>query len=61
MIVVKLVIGILLIIIGFSLINYYNSLRKRKKEGGLSFKLQTAGIGAIIIGLGIILTAFIRY
>ncbi len=58
--VVKLIIGILLIIIGFGLINYYYRLKQNKKEGGLSFKLRTAGIGVIIIGIGIIITSLMR-
>ncbi|WP_396187172.1 hypothetical protein [Flavobacterium sp.] len=47
------VIGALCIFIGIWLIFFYNDLAKEKR-GGFSFKLRTAGIGLIIIGIGLI-------
>lgn len=55
---INIVIGILSIILGISLIVYYQNLKRENKTGGLSFKLQTAGIGAIIIGIGLIIREF---
>ena len=49
------IIGIISILIGFYLIDYYNKLVKEKKTGGFSFKLRTAGIGLIIIGFGLLI------
>lgn len=46
--------GIVSIILGFFLIDYYHKLVKTKETGGFSFKLRTAGIGLIIIGIGLI-------
>lgn len=51
------VLGIVSIILGFFLIDYYNKLVKTKETGGFSFKLRTAGIGLIIIGIGLIVRA----
>lgn len=50
----NIILGIALIIIGVFLISFYQNLKREKKEGGLSFKIQTAGIGCIIIGVGLI-------
>lgn len=47
--------AILLIILGVGLIVYYQKLKKENKVGGLSFKLQSVGIGALIIGIGLII------
>ena len=50
----NLIIGALLIVLGVLFIMYYNSLVKEKKQGALSFKIRTAGIGLIMIGLSLI-------
>lgn len=55
---INLLIGILLIILGIFLIKFYQDLKKGNKAGGLSFKIQTAGIGCIIIGIGLIIREF---
>lgn len=52
---INIVIGLLCIILGILLIGFYRNLVKQKKQGGLSFKIQTAGIGLIIIGIGLII------
>lgn len=52
---IYLILGVLLIVLGIALISYYNSLVKEKKQGGLSFKIRTAGICLIIIGIGLII------
>lgn len=49
-----IVLGIISIVLGVFLINYYENLLKKKKTGGFSFKLRTSGIGLIIIGIGLI-------
>ena len=54
---IYIILGILIIVIGIFLINYYQKIKKENKTGGLSFKLQTAGIGCIIIGIGLIVKA----
>ena len=50
-----LILGICLIVSGVFLINYFRKLKKENKTGGLSFKLQTAGIGLVIIGIALII------
>ena len=52
---INILIGISLISVGVLLIIYYHKLKSQNKTGGLSFKIQTTGIGAIIIGIGLIL------
>ncbi|MCG2432124.1 hypothetical protein [Aequorivita xiaoshiensis] len=52
---INILIGILSIFAGIMLIKYYQKLKSENKTGGLSFKIQTGGIGAIIIGIGLIL------
>lgn len=52
---INIIIGVLSIILGIYLIVFYQKLKKEKKTGGLSFKLQTAGIGAIMIGISLII------
>lgn len=52
---INLLIGLLLIILGTFLIKFYQDLKRENKTGGLSFKLQTAGIGCIIIGIGLVI------
>lgn len=52
---IYILIGILSIFVGILLIIYYRKLKSENKTGGLSFKIQTGGIGAIIIGIGLIL------
>ena len=47
-------IGLLIIVLGVLLIKFYYDLKPNEK-GGLTFKLQTAGIGCLIIGIGLIL------
>ena len=44
------------IISGIALIYFYEV--KIKNKGGLDYKLRTAGIGLIIIGIGLILREF---
>ncbi len=48
----KIVLGIILIILGFFVIKYYEELNNK---GGLSFKIRTGGIGLIITGIVLIL------
>ncbi|SFZ95284.1 hypothetical protein SAMN05428642_1233 [Flaviramulus basaltis] len=55
---IDIIIGILLIILGIFLIKIYRDLKKENKTGGLSFKLQTGGIGCIMIGIALIIRAF---
>lgn len=55
----EFILAIILIYLGVELFNYYQKLRKENKAGGLSFKLQTAGICLIIIGVGLIIKLFI--
>jgi hypothetical protein len=50
----NILIGTLLIILGIFLIKLYQNLKRKNKTGGLSFKLQTGGIGFIMIGIYII-------
>lgn len=54
----ELILAIIIIYLGIELINYYQKLKKEKKIGGFSFKLQTVGIGLIMIGTIIILRLF---
>ena len=51
---IDFVTGILLIVLGIWLINFYYHLVKQKKTSALSFKLRTAGIGLIMIGIALI-------
>ncbi|MFC4739701.1 hypothetical protein ACFO3U_06805 [Flavobacterium ponti] len=55
----EFILAIILIYFGILLINYYQRLKKENKIGGLSFKLQTAGIGFIIIGVTLIIRLFV--
>lgn len=48
-----IILGIACIIGGIWLILFYQNLEKNER-GGFSFKLRTAGIGMIIIGIGLI-------
>lgn len=52
------ILGVLSILIGIYLISYFENLKKSKKTGGFSFKLRTAGIGLIIIRIGLLVKAF---
>lgn len=52
--ILNITIGILLIVLGVSLIKYYLLLRKEKKHGGLSIHSVSAGIGFIMIGVYLI-------
>lgn len=52
--VINIALGLLSNILGVLLIKYYFSLIKIKKHGGLSIGLIGAGIGAIIIGISLI-------
>ena len=54
----EFILAVILIYFGFQLINYYQRLKKENKVGGLSFKLQTAGICFIIIGVGLLIRIF---
>ena len=49
----NIILGILLILLGILIIIYYEKYVKNK--GGLSFKIRIAGIGFIMIGIGLIL------
>jgi len=53
--ILNIIFGILLILLGFLIIWYYE---KSIKKEGLSFKIRTAGIGLVIIGIGLILREF---
>ncbi len=55
----EFILAIILICFGMLLINYFQRLKKENKVGGLSFKLQTAGIGLIIIGVTLIIKLFV--
>jgi uncharacterized membrane protein len=55
---INIIVGLLLITLGIFLIVFYRRLKTENKRGGLSFKLQTAGIGVLIIGLGLIIREF---
>lgn len=55
---INLLIGILLIILRIFLIKLYQNLKRENKAGGLSVKLQGAGFGCIIIGVGLIVREF---
>ena len=48
-----IVFGGLCIFFGGGVILFYQNLKKSER-GGFSFKLRTAGIGLIIIGIGLI-------
>jgi hypothetical protein len=48
----NIILGLVLIFLGVLLIMFYQNLVKENKQGGLSFKIQTGGIGCIIIGIG---------
>lgn len=48
-----IVFGCLCICFGVGIMVFYQNL-KRSERGGFSFKLRTAGIGLIIIGIGLI-------
>ncbi|PNQ74762.1 hypothetical protein C1T31_01070 [Hanstruepera neustonica] len=52
----NIVLGLLLIALGFFVIKYYQE--KLSEQGGLTFKIRTTGIGLIIIGLALILEEF---
>ena len=51
---INIIIGLLLSILGISLIKYYYNLKPNEK-GGLTFKLRTAGICCVIGGFILIL------
>ena len=53
---INISIGILSIILGVSLIVFHEKLKEESKTGGLSFKLLTAGIGTLMIGISLIIT-----
>lgn len=53
-----IVLGILCITAGILLIIIYNDLVMNSKTSGLSFKLRTAGYGAIILGVALIIEGF---
>ena len=47
---INILLGIGAIILGIALIIGYERFAAKNGSGGLSFKIRTAGIGAIIIG-----------
>lgn len=51
----NMLIGVLLNVLGFFLIKYYTLLLKEKRHSGLSINLMWGGIGAIIIGVSLII------
>ena len=53
--ILNVIIGFFLILIGIWLVDYYEKL---EKKGGLTFKLRTAGLGCLIIGVSIIFREF---
>jgi hypothetical protein len=55
----EFILAVILIYFGIQLINYYQKLKKINKIGGLSFKLQTVGIGLVMIGVCLIIRLFI--
>ncbi|GAA4274145.1 hypothetical protein GCM10022258_34390 [Aquimarina gracilis] len=56
--IINIIIGCLLIVLGILVIIYYEYYMKKESKGALSFKLRVAGIGLIIIGLGLIMKEF---
>lgn len=55
----EFILAVILIYFGIQLINYYQKSKKQNKIVGLSFKLQTAGIGLVMIGVYLIIRLFI--
>jgi len=53
--ILNIILGLLLILLGFFIIKYYEESVNKK---GLSFKIKSAGVGLIIIGIGLILKEF---
>ena len=51
---IDIILGILTIVLGVLILKYYRGLTKNEK-GGLTFKLISAGIGSILIGITLIL------
>jgi hypothetical protein len=51
---INIIIGALLIILGIALISYYRKLKKTER-GILSINLLVAGIGCLIIAIGLII------
>ena len=52
--IVNIILGILILIIGVSIIVYYRKLKPNQK-GTLSVNLLVAGIGSLILGIGLIM------
>lgn len=51
----NVILGILCIVLGILIITFYEYFLDSKNKGVLSFKIRTAGIGSIIIGIGLII------
>ena len=56
--IVNIILGILILIFGVSLIVYYRKLKPNEK-GTLSINLLVAGIGSLILGIGLIIRELI--
>ena len=54
--VLNIILGILLILLGFYVLKYYEE--KLSNIGGLTYKIMVAGIGLIIMGIGLIIREF---
>ena len=48
------ILGFACIIFGVQLIVYYRNIVKLKKKSTLSFRIQTGGIGSIMIGIALL-------
>ena len=48
--------GISLVILGVLIVIGYEKMKRNHKTGGFSFKIQTAGIAFVLLGLYIIAT-----
>ena len=56
--ILNIVLGTSCIVFGIGLINYYQNLVKQNKHAGLSYGFRNAGIGLVIIGIGLIFRSF---
>lgn len=52
--------GFLFIVLGIIILMIYYDLAKKNELAALSFKLRNSGYGAIIIGIGLIISEFVK-
>jgi hypothetical protein len=55
----NIIIGLISIILGGLLINYYFILKKKKETVRMSIKGLSGGFGLIVIGIGLIVREFL--